>query len=96
MQNKNRLKVLLTGAGFSKNFKAPLAGELIHQIYNNKHIRDISVIQNAIKSSNNIEEAYSDIINNDDIDNQSKNAMSLALEAGRSYTICIKRRSTHK
>lgn len=65
--NKNRTNyLLLTGAGFSKNFGLPLAIEIWGQLFNNKHVKQNKRINNAFKKYTYYEEIYDHIRRNAD------------------------------
>lgn len=50
--------ILLTGAGFSKNFGLPLAIEVWGQLFNDKRVKRNECINNAFKYNKNYEEIY--------------------------------------
>jgi hypothetical protein len=57
--------VLFTGAGFTKNFGAPLATEIWYEIFNNSKIQSCSRIRDLLLSDFDYESIYYRVINGD-------------------------------
>jgi len=54
--------IILTGAGFSKNFGGYLARELWAKIFNNPRMQEISIIREKLRSNFDFESVYADVI----------------------------------
>jgi hypothetical protein len=58
-------KVLLTGAGFTHNFGAPLASGMWSEILNNRRVRETPRIREKLISNFNFEAVYNAIVTGD-------------------------------
>jgi hypothetical protein len=71
-------KILLTGAGFTHNFGAPLAKGMWYLIFNHKHVQAEPRIKNLLLKNIDFESAYYSIIEGNYNENE-KNAIKVAV-----------------
>jgi len=72
--------ILLTGAGFTKNFGGFLSKEMWVQIFNNSEIQDQECLKNILLDEFDFESAYSIIMNHKKISQEEKNSFKRAVE----------------
>lgn len=82
---RNSKILLLTGAGFSKNFGGLLADEMWAMIFNHKEAQESAVIRNNMLSEFNYETVYQKIIDDNSVDEKEKAAIKKALLAAYEY-----------
>ena len=64
--------ILLTGAGFSKNFGGYLGREMWAKIFNHPALEQILEIKNQLRSKFDFESVYADVLKNSDLTDQEK------------------------
>ena len=74
---KNR--IILTGAGFTKNFGGFLANEMWSHIFNNPHIQNSSILRSELQNNFDFESVYSNIIDNPRIQDSEKEKIKEAV-----------------
>lgn len=72
-------KILLTGAGFTHNFGAPLVGGLWAQIFNNPILQQQERVQKLLADSFNYERVYQYVQSSDDFNRSEKEALREAV-----------------
>src|SRR3990172_12999168 len=72
--------VILTGAGFTKNFGGLLASEMWSLILNQKEIASCEKVRQCLLEDVNYEQVYDTVINSEDFTPGEKQAITVALE----------------
>ena len=65
--------ILLTGAGFSKNFGGYLASEIWSKIFNNPDLEKLPLIKEKLRSNFDFESIYAEVLDNKDFSLKEKN-----------------------
>lgn len=65
--------ILLTGAGFTANFGAPLAKEMWSKLLNNPKMASLEKIREKLLSDFDFENVYSEVLNDENISEEEKN-----------------------
>ncbi len=74
-------RILLTGAGFTKNFGAPLADEISGLIFNDENIQNNKKLRELFQKEHNYEDIYQKIIQSSDFNQTEKNIFNVAIQS---------------
>lgn len=73
--------ILLTGAGFTKNFGGLLGSEMWNKIFNNPILDNCPKIKKELRGNFDFEDVYSNVLNNDDYLNERKEFQNVVKES---------------
>jgi hypothetical protein len=71
--------ILLTGAGFTHNFGAPLADEMWSLIFNHPYIRSTERVHALLRNNFDFEDAYDEVMSGDDYNHDERSAIHTAV-----------------
>ena len=74
-------KILLTGAGFTHNFGAPLARDVWASIFTNRHVQSRPRVRELLLNNFDFESVYQEITDGNDYERADKDAMKVAVDA---------------
>jgi len=80
MNFKTNNLVLLTGAGFTKNFGGYLAHEIWSKIFNYPSVKNRSRVKNVLQDNFDFEAIYFEVMSDDKFDAEDKSAITEAIE----------------
>jgi len=73
-------RILLTGAGFSANFGAPLAYQISDRIYNDRQVRKSEKLKNELKNNFDFEAIYQNVMQSEEFNDKEKQILSNAIQ----------------